>query len=140
MSKMTTFASSPMATLTDVPSRYDLAESTCPPLRVAELADPAELGELALDYGTSRGNDELRALLADGTDIAAEQVLVTVGAIEALFLLAQSPAGPATTSWWPRRASRRPGSCPPGWARRSTHFRCPLRTVTGCRWTGSRPR
>ena len=91
---MTTFASSPMTTLTDVPSRYDLAESTCPPLRIAELADPAELAALALGYGTSRGDEELRALLADGTGVGAEEVLVTVGAIEALFLLAQLTCAP----------------------------------------------
>ncbi|HEY4453481.1 MAG TPA: pyridoxal phosphate-dependent aminotransferase [Pseudonocardiaceae bacterium] len=91
---MTTFASSPMTTLTDVHCRYDLAESTCPPLRVAELADPAELAELALGYGTSRGDGELRALLAEGTGVGADQVLVTVGAIEALFLLAQLTCAP----------------------------------------------
>ena len=91
---MTTFASSPMTTLTDEHSRYDLAESTCPPLRVTDLADPAELAGLALNYGTSRGDEELRALLAEGTGVGAEQVLVTVGAIEALFLLAQHTCGP----------------------------------------------
>lgn len=94
MGRVTTFASSPMTTLTDVPSRYDLAESTCPPLRIGDIADPAELAALALDYGTSRGDDELRALLAEGTGVDAAQVLVTVGAIEALFLLAQLTCGP----------------------------------------------
>ncbi|HEY4017954.1 MAG TPA: pyridoxal phosphate-dependent aminotransferase [Pseudonocardiaceae bacterium] len=91
---MTTFAPSPMTTLTDAHSRYDLAESTCPPLSVGELADPAELAALVLGYGTSRGDAELRALLAEGTGVGAEQVLVTVGAIEALFLLAQVTCGP----------------------------------------------
>ena len=95
MRKMTTFASSPMTTLTDVPSRYDLAESTTsPPLRVAELADPAELAALTLGYGTTRGDEELRALLAEGTGIGADEVLVTVGAIEALYLLAQLTCSP----------------------------------------------
>ncbi|HEX4225602.1 MAG TPA: pyridoxal phosphate-dependent aminotransferase [Pseudonocardiaceae bacterium] len=91
---MTTFAPSPMSNLTDAHSRYDLAASTCPPLSIGELADPAELAALALDYGTSRGDDELRTLLAEGTEVRAEQVLVTVGAIEALFLLAQASCGP----------------------------------------------
>jgi hypothetical protein len=94
MNRVTTFASSPMTTLTDTHSRYDLAESTCPPLRVSELAEPAELAALTLDYGTSRGDEELRTLLAQGTGVDAEQVLVTVGAIEALFLLAQLTCGP----------------------------------------------
>lgn len=94
MTKVTTFASSPMTTLTDVHRRYDLAESTCPPLRVAELADPVELAALTLDYGTSRGDAELRTLLAESTGVGADQVLVTVGAIEALFLLAQLTCAP----------------------------------------------
>jgi hypothetical protein len=94
MSGVTTFAPSPISTLTDVHSRYDLAESTCPPLTVGDLVDPAELAALALNYGTSRGDEELRALLAEGTAVRADQVLVTVGAIEALFLLAQVTCGP----------------------------------------------
>jgi aspartate/methionine/tyrosine aminotransferase len=94
MSRVTTFAPSPMSTLTDVHCRYDLAESTCPSLTIGELADPAELAALSLDYGTSRGNAELRALLAEGTAVTADQVLTTVGAIESLFLLAQTLCGP----------------------------------------------
>jgi aspartate/methionine/tyrosine aminotransferase len=91
---VTTFAPSPISALTDVPSRYDLAESTCPPVNVGDLADPAELAALTLGYGTSRGDEELRTLLAEGTAINADQVLVTVGAIEALFLLAQTICAP----------------------------------------------
>ncbi len=94
MVRVTTFAPSPMTTLTDVHSRYDLAESTCPALTIGELADQDELAELRLDYGTSRGDDELRTLLAEGTGVTAESVLITVGAIESLFLLAQTLCGP----------------------------------------------
>lgn len=94
MDGVTTFARSPIASLTDVPSRYDLAESTCPPVNIGDLAELAELAALALNYGTSRGDDELRTLLAEGTAIGADQVLVTVGAIEALFLLAQTICAP----------------------------------------------
>ena len=94
MDQVTTFAPSPMTTLTDVPCRYDLAESTCPPCRVGDLADPDELAALVLDYGTSRGDEQLRTLLAAGTQVEADQILVTVGAIEALFLLAQTVCGP----------------------------------------------
>ncbi|ROT27087.1 pyridoxal phosphate-dependent aminotransferase [Micromonospora sp. HM5-17] len=78
-----------MTTLIDAPVRYDLAESTCPPLSVGDLADGAALARLRLDYGTSRGDAELRALIAADVGVTAEQVLVTVGAIEAMFLLAQ---------------------------------------------------
>ncbi|PZG11979.1 hypothetical protein C1I95_26850 [Micromonospora craterilacus] len=53
---MTTFAGSPMTTLIDLPVRYDLAESTAPPLRLGEIADPAVLADLTLGYGTSRGD------------------------------------------------------------------------------------
>ena len=42
----------------------DASESTTPPLRVRDLADPADLADLALGYGTSRGDEELRAVIA----------------------------------------------------------------------------
>lgn len=91
---MTTFAGSPMTTLIDLPVRYDLAESTAPPLRLGEIADPAVLADVALGYGTSRGDADLRALIADDAGMEPGQVLVTVGAIEAMFLLAQATCGP----------------------------------------------
>jgi len=88
------FVPSSMTTLIDSPVRYDLAESTSPPLTLGHLADPATLASLALDYGTSRGDTELRELIAAGVGVDAGQVLVTVGAIEAMFLLAQATCGP----------------------------------------------
>lgn len=91
---MTTFAPSNMTDLVDVPMRYDLAESTCPPLNLGELADPAEVADLALGYGTSYGDAELRGLIGAGAGVPADQVLVTVGAIEAMFLLAQAVCAP----------------------------------------------
>ncbi|WP_205856436.1 pyridoxal phosphate-dependent aminotransferase [Phytoactinopolyspora endophytica] len=91
---MTTFEPSAMTTLIDSPVRYDLAESTCPPLNLGDIADPAELADLALGYGTSRGDAELRELIAADAGVNAERVLVTVGAIEAMFLLAQATCGP----------------------------------------------
>jgi aspartate/methionine/tyrosine aminotransferase len=94
MDAMTTFALSAMTALIDNPVRYDLAESTCPPLNIGDLVDPAGLADVALGYGTSRGDAELRALIATATDVDAEQVLVTVGAIEAMFLLAQATCRP----------------------------------------------
>jgi hypothetical protein len=83
-----------MTALLDVSVRYDLAESTCPPLNLGDLADAATLAGLPLAYGTSHGDAELRALIAADAGVAAEQVLVTVGAIEAMFLLAQATCVP----------------------------------------------
>jgi hypothetical protein len=91
---MTTFAPSPMTNLVDVPARYDLAESTGPALRLADLADPAEMAGLSLGYGTSRGDAELRALIAADAGVRDDDVLVTVGAVEAMFLLAQDRCRP----------------------------------------------
>jgi aspartate/methionine/tyrosine aminotransferase len=91
---MTAFPSSPITALIDVPTRYDLAESTCPPLSVGELVDASSLGDVTLGYGTSRGGPELRALIAADAGVDADQVLVTVGAIEAMFLLTQATCAP----------------------------------------------
>ncbi|WP_326557747.1 pyridoxal phosphate-dependent aminotransferase [Micromonospora sp. NBC_01796] len=91
---MTAFTPSPMSALIDLPVRYDLAESTCPPLNFGDIADAATLAAVPLGYGTSRGDARLRALIAEDTGVDAEQILVTVGAIEAMFLLAQSTCAP----------------------------------------------
>lgn len=91
---MTTFAPNPMTVLVDNPVRYDLGESTSPPLHVRDLADPTELAGLRLDYGPLSGGAELRELVAASTGVAADHVLVTVGAVEAMFLLAQATCGP----------------------------------------------
>jgi aspartate/methionine/tyrosine aminotransferase len=93
MDTMPAFPPSAMTALIDTPVRYDLAESTCPPLSLRDLADPAELADVALGYGTSRGDGDLRALIAAGADVDPDQVVVTVGAISAMFLLAQVVAG-----------------------------------------------
>lgn len=82
-------AAGSMMTLLDNPVRYDLAESTCAPLRLGEIADPEALAGVSLDYGTSGGDAELRALVAADSGLAADQVLLTIGAIQALYLVAQ---------------------------------------------------
>jgi aspartate/methionine/tyrosine aminotransferase len=94
METMTTFAPSAMTALIDTPVRYDLAESTSPPLSLGDLADLTTLKDMTLGYGTSRGDAELRALIAADAGVSPEHVLVTVGAIEAMFLLAQATCGP----------------------------------------------
>jgi aspartate/methionine/tyrosine aminotransferase len=91
---MTVFAPNPMMALFDNPVRYDLSESTCPALRLGDLVNPADLADLRLSYGTSRGDVELRELIAADAGVRADQVLVTVGAIEAMFLLAQAVLRP----------------------------------------------
>jgi aspartate/methionine/tyrosine aminotransferase len=94
MYTMTNFAPSAMTALIDIPVRYDLAESTCPPLVLGDLIDATALADLALGYGTSRGDAELRALIAADAGVGAEQVVATVGAIEAMFLLALVTCAP----------------------------------------------
>jgi aspartate/methionine/tyrosine aminotransferase len=89
MERMTHFPAAQMAGLVDQQVRYDLAESTCLPLRWADLAEPGELADLALGYGTSAGDADLRSLIAREAGVDAGQVLVTVGASQAMFLLAQ---------------------------------------------------
>jgi len=88
------YASWDMMSLVDVPVRYDLAQSTCPPLRVGDLLEPQELMSIALGYGRSHGGAELRALIAAEAGVGAQDVLVTVGAVAAMFLLAQDRCGP----------------------------------------------
>ncbi|WP_328469163.1 pyridoxal phosphate-dependent aminotransferase [Actinoplanes sp. NBC_00393] len=91
---MTEFAPNAMTALIDDHYRYDLAESTCPPVSLGDLAEPGELAAIPLGYGTTRGDARLRELIAADAGVNADQVLVTVGAIEAMFLLAQAVCGP----------------------------------------------
>jgi hypothetical protein len=83
------FPASAMSGLIDVAVRYDLAESTCPPLRLGELGDPTALADLSLGYGTTAGDKELRELIGAEASVGAEHVLVTSGAAGAMFLVAQ---------------------------------------------------
>ncbi|WP_240670622.1 pyridoxal phosphate-dependent aminotransferase [Actinoplanes solisilvae] len=99
-----------MSDLIDVPVRFDLAESTSPPLNLGDLASPATLAAVPLGYGTSRGDAELRGLVAAASGVDASQVLLTVGAVEAMFLLAHVTCTPgdrvvlATPCFPPARA------------------------------------
>jgi aspartate/methionine/tyrosine aminotransferase len=83
------FSTGEMSALVDEHVRYDLGESTCPPLRLDQVIDPPALGELLVDYGTSRGAEDLRAFIAADAGVETEQVMTTSGAAEAMFLLAQ---------------------------------------------------
>ncbi|SNY40844.1 hypothetical protein SAMN05421748_10690 [Paractinoplanes atraurantiacus] len=75
-----------MTALIDCTVRYDLAESTCPPLRLTE-DDLAGLSGVPLGYGTTRGDLTLRELIAAGAGVTSDDVLITVGAIHAMSLL-----------------------------------------------------
>jgi aspartate/methionine/tyrosine aminotransferase len=67
---------------------HDLAESVGPNLRLGELlgADRS-WNEAGLGYGTAAGAPALRAAIADLHGVDADDVVVTMGGIHALFLL-----------------------------------------------------
>lgn len=79
--------------------RYDLAESLGPNLRLADLLDDAalrELAELPLGYGSAEGHAALRAEIARSHGVAADDVVVTAGGMQALFALAFTLCGAGT--------------------------------------------
>lgn len=84
---MATFSRNEILTLTDEQARYELAESYGPDLRLADLLTP-ELGELLLGYGTASGDERLRAAIAASHGVQADQLVITVGGMHAIFLLA----------------------------------------------------
>jgi aspartate/methionine/tyrosine aminotransferase len=80
-----------MSELTDVPLRFDLGESTGPPLALGDLLTPPVLRRLAtLDggYRPSTGDPDLRAAIAAEVGVTPDQVLVTPGAAGAMHALA----------------------------------------------------
>jgi aspartate/methionine/tyrosine aminotransferase len=85
---MPRFTENDIISLVGAPPRYELGESTGPDLRLAELIDPAAVGDLPLAYGTAAGNPALRRAIAEAHGADPEQVVVTVGGMHALFLLA----------------------------------------------------
>ena len=77
--------------------RVNLAESSMRDRSLADLGmDPALLGDLLLQYGDHRGSETLRAqIAADGDGVLTpDDVLVTVGAAGALFLVATAILDP----------------------------------------------
>ena len=90
-SAMRQFPASPITALIDSTPRYNLGESMGRDATVAELLGPEDLAALAgvrLGYGTSAGEEGLRAQVAARHGIPADQVLITSGAAAALFLAA----------------------------------------------------
>jgi len=87
---MRRFAPSPITSLVDDSPRYNLGESYGRELDIADLladGDAAVLGAVALSYATSAGGRELRQLLGAKLGVDADEILITTGAVSALFLL-----------------------------------------------------
>lgn len=93
------FPRNDIMSLTARAPRYDLAESIGPDLRLRALLDSGDatpapeslgenLGDLALSYGTTAGDPALRRAIAAAHGAEADDVVVTVGGMHALFLLA----------------------------------------------------
>lgn len=68
--------------------RHNLAESSCTDTPLRELG--VKLDELVLMYHDHRGHPELRAQLAAASGVGPSEVLTTVGAAAALFMIATS--------------------------------------------------
>jgi aspartate/methionine/tyrosine aminotransferase len=87
---MTRFVRNEIMSLVSAAPRHDLAESLGPDLRLAELlgAGAQEFSELALSYATAAGDPALRAAIAAQHGVAADDVVITLGGMHALFLTA----------------------------------------------------
>jgi aspartate/methionine/tyrosine aminotransferase len=85
------FPESDIISLVRETPRYDLGESLGPDLRLADLmafSDPAGLGDISLGYATAEGDPRLREAIADWHAVKADDVVVTIGSMHALFLIA----------------------------------------------------
>lgn len=88
---MSRFAPNGIMSLVDDHMRFDLGASYAPSLALDALLDPttmAELGRTALGYRTASGDRELRSAVAQINGVAADDVVITIGGMHALFMLA----------------------------------------------------
>lgn len=87
---MARFPDNEIISLVSKAPRFDLAESVGPSVRLSELIDMAfgDDADFSLDYGTAAGNPELRRQIANENGVDADDVVVTVGGMHALFLIA----------------------------------------------------
>jgi aspartate/methionine/tyrosine aminotransferase len=89
---MRRFRHNDIISLVGAAPRYDLGESMGgPDIRLGDLLDDsgrAGVGELPLGYGTAAGDPRLRRAIATAHGVSAEDVVVTVGGMHALFLIA----------------------------------------------------
>src|SRR5262245_52484500 len=83
---MTRFVHNDIISLTGRAPRFDLAESVGPDLRLGELLGPDTADELRLGYATAAGDPALRAAIAAQHGVEADDVVVTIGGMHALFL------------------------------------------------------
>jgi len=91
---MPEFVKNDIISLVGEAPRHDLAESVGPNLRLGELlgADNS-WKDVGLGYATAAGAPALRAAIADLYGVDADDVVVTVGGIHALFLLSHILCG-----------------------------------------------
>ncbi len=85
------FPQNDIISLTEAQPTYDLAESVGPDLRLGDLLsddEAAALLDLPLAYGPTAGRPELRTALAELHGVAPEEVVVTTGGMQTLFLAA----------------------------------------------------
>jgi aspartate/methionine/tyrosine aminotransferase len=83
---MPRFARNDIISLTGPAPRFDLAESVGPDLRLGELLGADRADELRLGYAAAAGDAALRAAIARQHGVEADDVVVTIGGIHALFL------------------------------------------------------
>ncbi len=89
--QLTRFPKNDIISLVEEAPRYDLGESVGPDIRLSELLDAsgqATLDEMMLGYATAAGDPQLRQKIADLHEVNADDVVVTVGGMHALFLIA----------------------------------------------------
>jgi len=94
---MQRFPASDIISLIGAPPRYDLAESVGPDLQLRELfgeRDASALDEMVLGYGSAAGDPRLRQAIAEAHGVGQDDVIVTVGAMHALFLIAFTLCAP----------------------------------------------
>src|SRR5215831_12652753 len=90
-SPMMRFPTNDIMSLVGEAARYELGESTGPDMRLATLLDAVgqgNLGDMPLAYGTTAGDPRLRQAIAEAHGVTADDVVVTIGGIHALFLSA----------------------------------------------------
>jgi aspartate/methionine/tyrosine aminotransferase len=85
---LTRFPRNDIMSLTEGAPRYDLAESVGPDLRLRDLVGDGDLADMPLSYGTAAGSHDLRKAIADLHDVRADDVVITLGGMHALFLTA----------------------------------------------------
>jgi hypothetical protein len=92
---MARFLESEIISLVGAAPRFDLSESLGPDVRLGELlrsgdpsADAPDWADLALSYASAEGNPKLRQAIARLHGVGRDDVVVTMGAMHALFLIA----------------------------------------------------